>query len=826
MSVDTTDLELRVRSLEVETATNRLNKFENQSKKTERATDGLTGAFKKLAGPVLALVSATAALNKLVEVQRQFDTLNAGLLTATKSAAGAAEAFEALQEFAAKTPYDLAQAVDGFNKLVNLGLTPSEKALMSYGNTASAMGKDLNQMIEAVADAATGEFERLKEFGIKASVEGDKVAFTFQGVKTSIGNNAAEIEKYLTALGENQFAGAMEKRMVTLDGAFANLGDTWDMLFLNVSKSGVGALIEEQVRLATDALSELNEMFASGEMDAYLQASVIAWSGWGRDIADTVDILSKLLNDTWGMWGTGAENASKGMYLGFKEFPVEVRAYFQEAAVEVTTFFHNAALEAEYGWNLVKNAVTKDKTFKEITAQYQEQMKQSNEVYTSMIDDISQEKDASLNSINEQIQAGKDLRAEYEKQREARKKLNEDRLAQFKVGGTGGTGGGTTAAEQKAADAKAKQQQKEFTALVESLNTEEEAISVSYAKRLAIIEKNTSAEGTVRAGLIARLETSRQKELDDLHGVEQAYEKRMRLAGEVAAIEESMWTDSQKAAYAYQQQIETIWQAQQAGVISAQQQKDMVNGVTAEYEKQQDAQKETMFDLDELSKQAARNSQDAFADFLFDPFSQGLDGMLVGFLKVIQRMAAEAAAAQLASKLFGSSSGGSGSGWLGTLIGIGASFLGGGGGGALASSATSGAATGAANFGSQFDASSASVSFPGRASGGPTVGGQMYEVAERGPELYNENGRSYLLSGQGGSVTPMSGGTSTTSGGVVINQVFNIDKSGNVSESGSSPDDQDSSKFASLMKNVAVQAIREEQGPGGLLWNQTESRNG
>ncbi|UOL48377.1 tail tape measure protein [Pseudomonas phage Almagne] len=827
MSVDTTDLELRVRTTDVEKADNRLGRLEKQAVKTEKATDGLTSAFKKMVGPLLALVSATAALNKLVEVQRQFDTLNAGLLTATKSADGAAKAFEALQDFAAKTPYDLAQAVDGFNKLVNLGLTPSEKALMSYGNTASAMGKDLNQMIEAVADAATGEFERLKEFGIKSSVAGKQVTFTFQGVATSVGNNAAEIEKYLTALGENQFAGAMEKRMVTLDGAISNLGDTWDMLFLNISKSGIGGLIEEQVRFATSALSDLNDMIASGEMDAYLQASVIAWAGWGKDITETIDILTGVLNDAWDMWGEGAQNASKGMYLGFKEFPVEIRAYFQEAAVEVTTFFHNAAIEAQYGWDLVRAAVSKDETFKEVTARYKEQMKQSNEVYDSMIDDISQEKDAALDSINVQIQAGKDLRTEYEKQMEARKKLNEDRLAGFKVGGDGKTG--PTSAEQKQEAAKAKAQKKEFDALVASLNTQEEAIAASYEKRKAIIEKNTTAESAARSNLMTRLEKDRQKELDDLHGVEQAYEKRIRLAGEVAKIEESMWTDSQKAAAAYQEQIETLWQAQQAGVISAAQQKDMVNQVTAEYDKQQEAQKTTFLDLDELGKQAARNVQDAMADFLFDPFSQGLDGMLIGFLKVVQRMAAEAAAAQLASKLFGSSSGGSGSGWLGTLIGIGASFFGGSGGGALASSATSGAATGAANFGSQFDASSASVSFPGRASGGPTVAGQMYEVAENGPELYNRNGRSYLLDNQAGSVTPLSGGSQGASAsGINVTVQVNVDNRGNTTAetSGGNVDDENSNRFAQVMKNVAVQAIREEQSPGGLLWNQAEGRNG
>lgn len=69
--------------------------------------------------------------------------------------------------------------------------------------------------------------------------------------------------------------------------------------------------------------------------------------------------------------------------------------------------------------------------------------------------------------------------------------------------------------------------------------------------------------------------------------------------------------------------------------------------------------------FDELSpyaEQAARNMQDAFADFLFDPFRDGLKGMLKGFIDIVRRMVAEAAAA----KIFGSKkSGGLG---LGDLI--------------------------------------------------------------------------------------------------------------------------------------------------------------
>ncbi len=65
----------------------------------------------------------------------------------------------------------------------------------------------------------------------------------------------------------------------------------------------------------------------------------------------------------------------------------------------------------------------------------------------------------------------------------------------------------------------------------------------------------------------------------------------------------------------------------------------------------------------------------------------------------------------------------------------------------------------------------------GKATGGATAGGTMYEVAERGPELYQSGGRTYLLSGQDGYVTPAGGGgggvaaasSPSAAGGLVVN---------------------------------------------------------
>lgn len=62
---------------------------------------------------------------------------------------------------------------------------------------------------------------------------------------------------------------------------------------------------------------------------------------------------------------------------------------------------------------------------------------------------------------------------------------------------------------------------------------------------------------------------------------------------------------------------------------------------------------EKLSEMDEFAKEAARGIQDAFADFLFDPFDGGIKGMLDSFSNMLRRMAAEAAAAQLSRSLFG-----------------------------------------------------------------------------------------------------------------------------------------------------------------------------
>jgi len=198
-------------------------------------------------------------LKDLSDTTRSFQVLRSTLITATGSEDAAADAFDRLQKFAAKTPFSVEQSIQAFIKLKNLGLDPTEEALSSYGNTASAMGRDLDQFIEAVADASVSEFERLKEFGIKAKNQGDTIAFTFRKMTKVVANNATAIEGYLQGLGNNEFAGSMDRQAATYDGAISNMGDSWDKFLLKVSDSGAGDLMEDSVRGLTSNIDSLGE---------------------------------------------------------------------------------------------------------------------------------------------------------------------------------------------------------------------------------------------------------------------------------------------------------------------------------------------------------------------------------------------------------------------------------------------------------------------------------------------------------------------------------------------------------------------------------------
>lgn len=139
-----------------------------------------------------------------------------------------------------------------------------------------------------------------------------------------------------------------------------------------------------------------------------------------------------------------------------------------------------------------------------------------------------------------------------------------------------------------------------------------------------------------------------------------AIEKRTAVYAEGAAVTESVRTPAESLDF----QIAKLTNLLDEGAISMETFGRAASKAGEEFQ----SIKTTLTDLDQFAVEAARNMQDAFADFLFDPFADGTQSMLEGFSIAVRKMIANAVAADLGRRLFGDLGKGDG---VGGLVGTG-----------------------------------------------------------------------------------------------------------------------------------------------------------
>ncbi len=259
-----------------------LNKVFSNAEKRAQALDKTAKSFSGIADK--SMIGGAAMLTPIVgfvKAAADMEKMQVALTTSFQgNKAAAADAFNTINTFAARTPYALEEAMTAFVKLKNLGLDPSMGSLEAYGNTASAMGKSLDQMIEAVADASTFEFERLKEFGIKANQQGDTVKFTFQGITTSVAKNSKAIETYLKNIGNTKFAGGMEAQSKTVYGQLSTLSDNAKMVAASLGNMLIPRINELFARITPVIDKIQNWISANPELaNSFLTTSVALGGG-------------------------------------------------------------------------------------------------------------------------------------------------------------------------------------------------------------------------------------------------------------------------------------------------------------------------------------------------------------------------------------------------------------------------------------------------------------------------------------------------------------------------------------------------------------------
>lgn len=188
--------------------------FNNKWSATMSAARGVGTAMTAAGAGAMALAKSG------LDASMEMEGYGAKLQTAMKDTAKAAEMMEWAKKTAAQTPFEMPDVVDATAKLEMYGLSAKEW-FPAIGDMAGAMGKDVVDGVEAIADAVSGGgLERLKEFG----VTGEQLKqFGWSGDYSAKGIDSLKVA--LQGLLGERFEGGMANMTQTSRGALSNFSD-------------------------------------------------------------------------------------------------------------------------------------------------------------------------------------------------------------------------------------------------------------------------------------------------------------------------------------------------------------------------------------------------------------------------------------------------------------------------------------------------------------------------------------------------------------------------------------------------------------------------
>lgn len=269
-SNSTRDLERRIRS-----TGNSVSQFgRSATTSLKNVAIGAAGVATAFIGLSAIKDVATGAIDAASSLESYRNTLNVVMGDQKK----AAETMKWASDFANKTPFETDSVVEATVRLASYGLE-AQKVLPQIGDMAGVMGKDVMQAVEAVADAQTGELERMKEFGITKAMIEKKAGEMFKG-QTIINNKGQIVEQNkfneaLFALMDDRFKGGMDMQAKSFKGVVSNITGTWKTglaTMAGISASGdivVGGLFDT-VKNKAMVLSEYMAQKASdGTFEAF-----------------------------------------------------------------------------------------------------------------------------------------------------------------------------------------------------------------------------------------------------------------------------------------------------------------------------------------------------------------------------------------------------------------------------------------------------------------------------------------------------------------------------------------------------------------------------
>lgn len=297
-----------------------------------RVVDRLQGIAKWIA--IIGAAATAKLAGDSIRAAMDMEGYLAKLETAYKDVGKAQAALEWAKGFAAKTPFEMSEVVDASVRLKMYGLD-AQKWLPLVGDLAGAMGKNVTDAVEAVADAVSGGgLERLKEFAITSQrLKGAGWTGSYQDAE-----GIATLQRALENIIARDYGGGMAKLAKTGIGAWSNFKDALYQFKVTVGQA-LMPTFRQMLDYGMKVLEWLKQMQVGEKLGAWIsslaqrvlafvqtglpqfvawlglaKAEVIAWGSALLTIAQTVlGLFGLKLGQVGGEVGKLAINLSQGL---------------------------------------------------------------------------------------------------------------------------------------------------------------------------------------------------------------------------------------------------------------------------------------------------------------------------------------------------------------------------------------------------------------------------------------------------------------------------------------------------------------------------------
>jgi tape measure domain-containing protein len=294
----------------LKTAEGYMNSFGDSTRNTESS---LAGSIAK--GQILGNVLTTLASKALdaavgfvqtgIEYNAQIEKYTTGFTNMLGSAEAANEAMKAIQEDAARTPFDVASLTEANQLLISAGENAgySRKVIMALGDAVSATGGG-NVELSRMA----GNLQQIANVGKATAVDIKQFAYAginiYQVLADYTGKSTAEVQKMtitydlLTAALQKaseeggRYYNAMETQSQTLSGRLDTLRDNWSQ-FLGSLSEGLADVEGDLVSAAAEWVQTLQTSFEEYGAKGLMEAGGSIVNDIANGIADRIPQLAE-----------------------------------------------------------------------------------------------------------------------------------------------------------------------------------------------------------------------------------------------------------------------------------------------------------------------------------------------------------------------------------------------------------------------------------------------------------------------------------------------------------------------------------------------------